>query len=421
MSHAPHADLATVLGCDVAALGLAELVAVLAPVRRLNGLLDHFEAAVNNRISELHEQRRSAPVSDVLTRNTNVSAKEAARRARRAKALANTKAFGEALSRGEIGAEHADVLADLTAKLDDDVKASFFDQDPSLTSKAATSSPEQFARHCRSVIARLERDQGITRNQQQRRDTYLSLSVQRDGMHRISGLLHPQLGAQVMRALDREVATLAADNPDALDRGQLTAQALGHLVSGGHQAERPLEAEILVLCDHTTVTHGLHDHSVCETDSGAILPPETIRRLCCNGRITPILLVDGVPVNVGREQRLANRPQRRALRAIYRTCGFAGCETPFNRCEIHHVLPWELGGVTDLANLLPLCSRHHHLVHELGWRLELAPDRLLTIRQPDGTIFATEPIQIRSTQRGYCELHDQTERARQRLATLQRC
>ena len=75
----------------------------------------------------------------------------------------------------------------------------------------------------------------------------------------------------------------------------------------------------------------------------------------------------------------------------------------------------------ELGSLLPLSRRHHHLVHELGWRLELAPDRLLTIRQPAGTIFATEPIQIRSTQRGYCELHDQTERARQRLAMLQRC
>jgi hypothetical protein len=106
---------------------------------------------------------------------------------------------------------------------------------------------------------------------------------------------------------------------------------------------------------------------------------------------------------------------------MYRSCGFPGCETPFHRCDIHHVLPWELGGPTDLANLLPLCARHHHLVHELGWRLELAPDRQLTIRQPDGTIHAIEQIQIRSTQRGFCELHDQTERTRQRLATLQRC
>ena len=87
---------------------------------------------------------------------------------------------------------------------------------------------------------------------------------------------------------------------------------------------------------------------MCETDTGAILPPETIRRLCCNGRIVPILLVDGVPINVGRDYRLATRAQRRALRAIYRTCGFGTCETPFNRCEIHHVIPWEIGGKTDL-------------------------------------------------------------------------
>ena len=141
-------------------------------------------------------------------------------------------------------------------------------------------------------------------------------------MHRINGLLHPELGEQVVKALDAHVASLVTDNPDGLDRAQLTASALGDLLAGGHQAERPIEADVLVITDHTTLTHGLHDDSICETDTGAILPPETIRRLCCNGRITPILLIDGIPVNVGREQRLANRAQRRALRAIYRTCAF---------------------------------------------------------------------------------------------------
>ena len=36
--------------------------------------------------------------------------------------------------------------------------------------------------------------------------------------------------------------------------------------------------------------------------------------------------------------------------------------------------PLELGGRTDLANLLPICPRHHHLVHEHHCD-ELAPDR----------------------------------------------
>src|SRR4051794_4596658 len=421
MASDPHADLAAVLACDVATRGIAELVGVLGSLRRLRGLVDSVEAGVTTRLNELNASGSGAPATDVLARNAHVSAKEAARRERRAKALAKTKAFGDALAKGSVTAEHADVLAELTTKLGDSVRDSFFDLDRQLATTAAGLSPERFARHCRSVIAGLQRDEGIERNKQQRRDTYLTVAIQHDGMYRINGLLHPELGEQVTKALATEVATLVSDNPDQLDRGQLNAVALGNLMAGGHQAERPLEADVLVITDHTTLTHGMYEHSICETDSGAILPPETIRRLCCNGRITPILLVDGIPVNVGREQRLANRAQRRALRALYRTCAFAGCETAFQRCEIHHLIPWEIGGRTDLVNLLPLCRRHHHLVHELGWRLELAPDRELTIRQPDGTVYAVEPIQIRSTQRRYCELHDLTQRTRQRLTELQRC
>lgn len=421
MGSDPHADLAAVLGCDVTTRGVADLVSVLGCVRRLRGVLDSLEAGVNNRLDALAAEGRSAPPTDVLTRNGHVSAKEAARRERRAKALARTTAFGKALAAGSVSAEHADVLADLTAHTTESVTASFFGLDDQLAVKAAGLSPERFARHCRSVIANLERDEGIERNRQQRRDTYLAIATQRDGMYRIHGLLHPELGEQITKALDLEVSALSGDNPDGLNGGQLTAVALGNLIAGGHHMARPLEADVLVITDHTTMTHGLHPDSISETDGGAILPPDTIRRLCCNGRITPILLIDGIPVNVGRQQRLANRAQRRALRSIYRTCAFAGCETAFQRCEIHHLIPWEIGGRTDLANLLPLCGRHHHFVHEIGWRLELAPDRELTIRQPDGTIYAVEPLQIRSTQHGYCELHDLTQRTRQRLTELQRC
>lgn len=85
--------------------------------------------------------------------------------------------------------------------------------------------------------------------------------------------------------------------------------------------------------------------------------------------------------------------QRRALRAMYRTCAFGNCDVHVGQCEIHHALPFELGGRTDLDNLSPLCARHRHVVHELGWKLDLAPDRHLTIRQPDGTVYSVESMQ----------------------------
>jgi predicted restriction endonuclease len=71
---------------------------------------------------------------------------------------------------------------------------------------------------------------------------------------------------------------------------------------------------------------------------------------------------------------------------MYRTCGFPGCEVRFGDCEIHHVIEWiKQRGPTDLDNLLPLCSRHHHLVHEGRWSLTLDADRVVTVRRPDGT------------------------------------
>ncbi|HSJ91386.1 MAG TPA: HNH endonuclease signature motif containing protein [Ilumatobacter sp.] len=112
-----------------------------------------------------------------------------------------------------------------------------------------------------------------------------------------------------------------------------------------------------------------------------------------HGHIVPIILgADGNVLEVGRTQRIANRAQRRALRAMYPTCAFHGCDVPFNHCEIHHIAYFELGGATDLQNLLPVCSRHHHVVHDLGWALEPDQHRSLTIRDADGNVYAVVPL-----------------------------
>ena len=76
---------------------------------------------------------------------------------------------------------------------------------------------------------------------------------------------------------------------------------------------------------------------------------------------------------------------RNTLRAMYRTCAYPHCDVTFDRCDIHHVIAWLHHGSTDLDNLLPLCGRHHHLVHEGRWRLTLDKHRVITIHRPDGT------------------------------------
>jgi hypothetical protein len=394
----PHTDLEAVLACDTTDMATADAVGYLHRIRRLRGLLDRTEADITNRLNALSAEGSGAPAADVLTRTTQLSAREARRRERRARALANAASFSDALAAGTVAAEHADVLANTTMKLDDATRDEFFAHEATLLGHATNTTPEQFARHCNQLVDRIERGNGLARDERQRRDTSLSRRIDGDGMHHLSGVFHPELGARIFTALDHEVAALvAASDRDQCDRNQLAAQALANLISSGHQAERPGVAEVSVLIDErTAVTGQLHDHSICETDTGAALPPATIQRLLCDAIIHPIIRgSNGVVLNAGRDIRLANRHQRRALRAMYRTCAFAGCDQPFSKCEMHHIVPFEMGGLTDLANLLPVCAYHHHVVHERGWRLELDDDRTLTITQPDGVVYARTPIHHR--------------------------
>ena len=72
---------------------------------------------------------------------------------------------------------------------------------------------------------------------------------------------------------------------------------------------------------------------------------------------------------------------------MYRTCAHPDCTVRFADREIHHVIEWiHQHGPTDLANMLPLCNEHHHLVHDAGSHLSLHPDRTITLQRPDGTV-----------------------------------
>ena len=60
-------------------------------------------------------------------------------------------------------------------------------------------------------------------------------------------------------------------------------------------------------------------------------------------------------------------------------------------CRMDDIEFFRNGGTTSINNMLPLCEKHHHLVHEGGWRLTMTTDRIPTWQRPDGTIWRTEP------------------------------
>jgi hypothetical protein len=78
----------------------------------------------------------------------------------------------------------------------------------------------------------------------------------------------------------------------------------------------------------------------------------------------------GLPVANGITRRRPTRGQRRFVEARNRHCVFPGCRMPARSSDLDHRLPYAEGGPTTVANLVPLCRRHHVLRHLAGWKHE---------------------------------------------------
>jgi hypothetical protein len=245
-----------------------------------------------------------------------------------------------------------------------------------------------FDRRCRDLARRLDRDEGEKRLDEMKRRSNVRRWIDRQtGMWQLHAELDPERGAAVWAALDARLGTVRQrDETAGIPLERLAADAFADLMTGARAVDRNVP-ELCLHMDVATLLNGLHEHSICETSNGEFLPPESIRRLACEAVVIPIVCNgNGVPIDVGAERRTATRDQRRALRKMYRTCGHPGCQVPFDDCRIHHVIPWEVERLTNLANLLPLCAKHHHLVHEGRWRLTMTPDRVITLTRPDGVV-----------------------------------
>jgi hypothetical protein len=68
-------------------------------------------------------------------------------------------------------------------------------------------------------------------------------------------------------------------------------------------------------------------------------------------------------------------------------CQFPGCSHT-RHLHAHHVRHWLYGGPTDVDNLILLCSFHHGVIHDLGYRIRRRPGRWEFLR-PDGSPIPT--------------------------------
>jgi Domain of unknown function (DUF222)/HNH endonuclease len=259
----------------------------------------------------------------------------------------------------------------------------------------------------------------------------LSVFPDEEGMYVVTGLLDPEVGVLLMRAIeaasdalyrkrereqesdpayayhaDCEAARRRADAVGLVAERALAAGFGGRGGAVGVGEESPTSAsesasasesdppisgtraERLQVVLHaepaTLAAEGEPGRS--ELEDGTRVSAETSRRLSCDAGLVRVTRgPDGSLLSVGRRTRTVPPSLRRALEVRDRGCRFPGCGLRFT--DAHHVIHWADGGETNRHNTVLLCRYHHRLVHEEGWCVEWwGKDRTAAFRDPRGSV-----------------------------------
>jgi Domain of unknown function (DUF222) len=248
---------------------------------------------------------------------------------------------------------------------------------------------------------RLDADGALERDIHTHEHRWVSCDQTFGGVFVLRGELDAEGGALVKTALD---ALSAPAGPSDERRGsQRRADALVDLAS------RQLQSSDLPTAHgqrpHLTVTvsldalQGREGAGPAELGGVGAIHPESARRIACDAVRTVAVVAAGedggsgtgsvvagadTTLSVGRATRTIPAAIRTALVLRDKGCRFPGCDRPPEWTDGHHIEHWADLGETEVPNLVSLCRRHHHMVHERGWSIRLEPDGSVSVDEPPG-------------------------------------
>ncbi|MEY2958882.1 MAG: hypothetical protein RLZZ01_1450 [Actinomycetota bacterium] len=378
--------------------GRTDIESALRAVTQLQSWLSASNAALTRTLGSFE-----AFPDPTITNCTRGSGRDTARDTARAATLDAAPALAAALDQATITAGHVDEVTRAAKQLDGDQRQTLLDrvQGP-LLDIAAVATVDDWRKRLAREVRNIRHDDGMDRLERQRRATRLRTWTDSDGMWCISARFDPVTALTLSARLDATVdAMFAETTPDTCPtdpiekQHHLRALALAALADGTAPGARTGRPEFVVVVD---TTH--HDGAGQPTVDWGLpveIPHRILTELAGDATVHPVIVRNGVvlhapgQLDLGRTTRLANRAQRRALRALYPTCAIPGCTVPYRYCKIHHIIWWRHGGTTDLDNLLPVCTHHHTRIHTDRWQITIGPNRELTIRHPDSTVRTTGP------------------------------
>ncbi|WP_205471957.1 HNH endonuclease signature motif containing protein [Nocardioides sp. SYSU D00038] len=301
---------------------------------------------------------------------TRATRRDASRTMRLAEQLDTMPVVAQALGRGELLLEQAEVIARAIDKLPDDVDAAVREQaQVKLVELARHHDPRDltiFGNRILDIVCpevgEAAEAKALAREEREA-EKACKLTMLDDGEGRTHGRF-------VIPTLHAEALKKALFAHAALTHEKVTSQSLGQAFCDyilKYPADRlpqrgGVNATVVVTIPLAVLEGRL---AACELDTGTRISPGAARRLACEAGLIPAVL-DGQSqvLDLGRTRRLFTTPQRTALGLQQKTCRSEGCDRPASTCEAHHRVRWTDGGNTDLRDGVLLCPSHHQRAHD---------------------------------------------------------
>ena len=322
-----------------------------------------------------------------LRRTSNLTAAEAARRAKVARRLTRPlPVIAAALAEGRIGVAHASLIDRMATDVGvGNVEAV---QTPLVVVAEQLRDVKEFADLCAGWRHALGPDYLDERDDKEweRRRAGLPIS---NGRGHLWGNFDAEATAVIAAAIDALITVDSADTPpDARrSREQRVADAITDMAArvldyGDTPTSGGVRPHVNVRITPETIT-GQPGAPPAEADWVGPIGRNTALRFLDDSSLTRILMDQrSQPLDVGTATRLWPVAVRKAIIERDRHCRFPGCDRPAPWCDADHVTQVEDGGPTAVGNGILLCRPHHRMKKRDGWWPTL---------QPDGDVVWTHP------------------------------
>lgn len=395
----------------------------LRALDRLTGTLAtvRAELLVAERAARTSVRPGDRDFESARARTTRTGLGEARREVQQADALVALPAVARAVRDGEVPLPHVDALARASAHAGEEARAALASAEiqQRLVGLARHQTVKEFTASVARIVAEHEPDAVERSVAAQRRARFFVMSHQPEGTFLRGRLDHlaaeslrvaiaavgmapdeerdkPQADADALVALAERATAGAAgvrarrSDPNGLplpDAGQDAADARVSGVANRPSVSLLVPAETFVELreaqrrretGQTLGRRATGDTATGDAATYAPVPPAMLEggmpvamsqlaRMLCDCEVGRVVMsADGLPMDLGRTQRLYTGAQRRAVIVRDRICAWQGCDVPAAYCEVHHIRWWDRDlGPTSVENGVLLCSHHHQSVHVL--------------------------------------------------------